>query len=60
MIQELLVYRKTAVEALQHLDEFTQKMDSFIEEHPTYTVETSLKKRTKDWEIKVIIDNNEK
>jgi hypothetical protein len=62
MKKTLIVYRDTATEALDHLDKFAQKMSQFIEEHPTFAYESSLKRRKeeKDWEITVTIEDNEK
>lgn len=60
MQKTLIVYRPTATEALTHLDEFNNKMIQFIELHPSYSFESSLKKRELDWQITVTIDNNEK
>ncbi len=60
MQKTLIVYRPTATEALTHLDKFNNKMVQFVEEHPNYTFESSLKKTEKDWEITVTINDNEK
>lgn len=55
--KELLVYRDTATEALDHLDEFIQKMNEFVIKHPNYEYTSSVSRDSKGWQIKVTIED---
>lgn len=60
MIKILKVYRKTAKEAIDHLDEFVDAMEQFIENNPNHSYEASIKKTGNEWEVKVKVTKDEK
>lgn len=56
----LTVQRDTAVEILNHLDEFQDKMNKFIEKHPSYSFDSQLVKEDNYWELKVKVNKDER
>jgi hypothetical protein len=51
--KEFIVYRDTIVEALDHLEEFEDKMKEFVKKNPKFLYKADINLVGSVWEIKV-------
>jgi hypothetical protein len=59
MTKEFIVYRDTLIEALNHLEDFSEKMDSFVEKRPEYSYDSTIEEKGTSWEIIVKVNKDE-
>lgn len=57
--KEFVVYRDSIIEALDHLEEFKEKMDKFVKARPNYKYSVSINEVGSVWEIKAKVNKDE-